>query len=106
MARYTITNRQSDIDFECDRYPVARTLQNCKNLLMCHMGEVPYDRLRGFNIRLLDMPIDVLNEALIEELDRVMAWEPDAEVVNGYAYLNSENETVIVCELEINLEEG
>ena len=49
MAQYIITNIPEQIDFEIDNDDVGRTLQNAKNLLMTRMGEVPYDRLRGFD---------------------------------------------------------
>lgn len=104
MARYMIDNVQSPIDFS-DAYIVPRVLQNCKNLLMTYMGEVPYDRYRGFNRRLLDLPIEELNANLAEELDRVMLWEPNVEVVSCKAYLDKDMETIIECEIYIN-EEG
>ena len=79
MARYQIDNITAPIDFQGSD-PVLRTVQNAKNLLMCAMGEVPYDRYRGFNPALLNLPIDELRDELIPELDRIMLWEPDAEV--------------------------
>ena len=78
MAQYEITNQPSPIDFECNNEIIARTLQNAKNLLMCKMGEVPYDRYRGFDPALFDLPIQEFEEQLLPELDRVMLWEPDA----------------------------
>ena len=106
MARYIIDNRQKAIDFELDNYTTARLLQNAKNLLMCRQGEVPYDRYRGFHYRLLDMPIEDLNEVLVEEMDRIMQWEPDVEVVSAEAKLDENHETIITVVIEINNEEG
>ena len=78
MAQYQITNQPSPIDFECNDDIILRTIQNAKNLLMCKMGEIPYDRYRGFDPALYDLPIQDFQEALLPELDRVMLWEPDA----------------------------
>ena len=47
MAQYQIDNVAAPINFQ-ESDIVLRTLQNAKNLLMCQMGEVPYDRYRGF----------------------------------------------------------
>lgn len=104
MARYEITNIPGPIEFECGDDFITRTLQNAKNLLMCSMGEIPYDRQRGFDESLMDLPLNELREALMPELDRVMLWEPDVEVVSGTA--NIENgATVIRCVVEIEAEE-
>ncbi len=86
MAKYQIDNIPSPIDFQ-ESDMVMRTLQNAKNLLLCRMGEVPYDRYRGFDPALFDLPIDEFRAALLPELDRVMMWEPDAEVEEAEATL-------------------
>lgn len=80
MAQYQIDNIPSPIDFQ-ESDIRRRTLQNAKNLLMCRMGEVPYDRCRGFDPALYDLPVNEMREALLPELDRIMTYEPDAEVV-------------------------
>ncbi len=104
MAQYTIDNRPAPVDFECNNDLLQRTLQNCKNLLMTRMGEVPYDRYRGFDPSLYDLPMQELNENLVPELDRVMMWEPDAEVVDAQAVLNENGECVITMAVEINID--
>ena len=86
MALYQIDNIPSPIDFQGSDL-VKRTLQNAKNLLMCHKGEVPYDRMRGFDPALYDLPIATLRQRLVPELDRVMAWEPDVDVTDAEATL-------------------
>lgn len=86
MAKYQIDNIASPIDFQ-ESDAIKRTLQNAKNLLMCHMGEVPYDRYRGFDPALFDLPIGELQSALLPELDRVMMWEPNVEVLEAEATL-------------------
>ena len=100
MARYEITNIPGAIDFEIGDDFIKRTLQNAKNLLMCRMGEIPYDRRRGFDASLFDLPVDELQSALLPELDRVMLWEPDVEVVSATAKLEN-GVTVIQCVIEI-----
>lgn len=84
MAQYEIDNIPSPIDFQGSDIR-QRTLQNAKNLLMCQMGEVPYDRSRGFDASLYDLPINDMRAALLPELDRLMIYEPDAEVVSAEA---------------------
>ena len=49
MAQYIIDNQPAEIGFEIRNDNRSRILQNCKNLLMTRMGEVPYDRYRGFD---------------------------------------------------------
>jgi len=100
MAQYEITNIPAPIDFECNSSYVKRTVQNCKNLLMCQKGEVPFDRQRGFDPALYDRPIAEIRNALLPELDRVMLWEPNAEVVRGTVELEN-GEAVIRCVIEI-----
>lgn len=104
MAQYQIDNRQAPIDMQTDD-AVLRTIQNAKNLLMTRKGEVPYDRLRGFDGGLLALPISELKQKLIREVDRVMLWEPDADVVKATCSLDENNEVYIVVTLEIDLEE-
>ncbi len=60
MAQYQIDNIASPIDWQEDDI-IQRTLQNAKNLLMCRMGEVPYDRYAGFDPAMYDLPIGALN---------------------------------------------
>lgn len=106
MARYEIDNRPVPIEFECGfNEIIQRTIQNAKNLLMTRMGEVPYDRYRGFDASLLDLPIDELRMALLPELDRVMMWEPDVEVADAEATLDTNGEIYIRVILEIDLAE-
>ena len=100
MAIYEITDRQEPIDFECSRDATRRTLQNAKNLLMCRMGEVPYDRQRGLNPKLYDMPLTQARTLLMPELDRVMLWEPNVEVINAMIGVE-DGETIIRCAIEI-----
>lgn len=102
MAKYMIDNQSAPIDFEVDT-PIKRTIQNAKNLLMLRKGELPYDRLRGFDYGLFDLPAPQLRAALIPELDRVMLWEPDAEVVEADVQLNEKGEAVIRVVIEINI---
>lgn len=101
MARYEIDNVASPIDFK-NGDPLKRTLQNAKNLLMCHMGEVPYDRCRGFDAKLYDLPIGRFNDELLPELDRLMRYEPDVEAVTAAGTLFPNGQIYIRCTLEVN----
>ena len=101
MAQYEISTIPGSIDFECERNSVRRTVQNAKNLLMCRMGEIPYDRQRGFNTGLFDLPMDEMQRRLLPELDRVMLWEENVEVVSADVTLES-GQAVIRCVIEVN----
>ena len=105
MAQYQIDNVASPINFQEDDI-ILRTLQNAKNLLMCRMGEVPYDRYRGFDPALYELPIDELQVELLPELDRVMMWEPDVEVVDAEATLLESGEVYIKVIIEVTIDEG
>lgn len=105
MAQYTITNREEAIQFECRNSAVLRTLQNAKNLLLTKMGEVPYDRLRGFDQKLYSLPLKQFSEEILPELDRVMLWEPDAEVVDASFEKDADGKMVLTVTLEIDLDE-
>lgn len=103
MARYEINNIPAPIDFECNNDDLKRTLQNCKNLLMAHMGEVPYDRYRGFDPALYDLPMSKLKAELMPELDRMLMWEPDAKVVKADAKVDKDGKVIITVIVEIDL---
>lgn len=105
MARYTINNIPSDIDFECNNDPTARVLQNAKNLLMLQCGEIPYDRQRGFDQALYDNTITDMNDEIEKEIGRIMLWEPDVEVVDAYAEVAKDGQVIITCEVEIETDE-
>lgn len=104
MAQYQIDNIPSPINFQ-ESDLIARTLQNAKNLLMCRMGEVPYDRFRGFDQSLFDLPMDQFESELLPELDRVMMWEPDVEVVDAEATLLEDGGTYIKVTVEVPIGE-
>lgn len=104
MARYQIDNMPSPINFQ-ESDTLLRTIQNAKNLLMCRMGEVPYDRYRGFDASLFNLPMAQFRAELMPELDRVMEWEPDVEVVSATATLLDGGDVRIDVTLEINIEE-
>lgn len=101
MAKYTIDNTLGHIDFECNNDHTKRVLQNCKNLISCRMGEVPYDRKRGLDPALFDMGIEEMNGQLMPEIDRVLAWEPDAEAVSAQATISEDGETVITVIVDV-----
>lgn len=104
MALYEITNLPEPIDFECSGSLLGRTIQNAKNLLMCKRGEVPFDRQRGLDPALYDLPIAEAQERLMPELDRVMLWEPDVEVENGSIERDRSGRTIIRCVVKTQVE--
>lgn len=105
MAQYIITNIPEQIDFEIDNDDVGRTLQNAKNLLMTRMGEVPYDRLRGFDQALFHLPMNDMRAALLPEIDRVMLWEPDVTAISATAQPNDAGEIIIRVVVEVAFED-
>ena len=107
MAQYKITNDPYSVDFSLTNGNglVRRTVQNAKNLLLCRMGEIPYDRSRGFNHGLFDLPQKELDEALLPELDRVMMWEPDVEVVSAKATRQTDGSTRLEVVIEVGIAE-
>ena len=104
MAQFQIDNIASPIDFQEDDI-IQRTLQNAKNLLMCQMGEVPYDRYMGFDPALYDLPIERMRDELLPELDRIMLWEPDVEVVSAEASIMENGGVYIRVIVEITIGE-
>ena len=105
MAHYTITNQPAQVNLS-PRDDVQRTLHNVKNLLMCAKGEVPYDRLRGFDRSLYELPQKDFRERLLPELDRVLLWEPNAEVVDAECGVDENGEIVITVTVDIADGEG
>lgn len=104
MAVYVVDNLPEPMTMR-DGTMLQRTLRNVKNLLMIRKGDVPYDRLRGLDGALLDRPIQELRENLVPELDRVMKWEPDAEVVDADAWVDEQGQTVIRVAVEIGFDQ-
>lgn len=104
MAQYQIDNIASPIDWQEDDL-LKRTLQNAKNILMCRMGEVPYDRYLGMNPKVLEEPITEIDGDLLPELDRAMTWEPDAEIVDAEARLLPNGQVYVKAILDIKIGE-
>lgn len=107
MAQYIINNQPGAIDFEIGDNLVARTVQNAKNLLLTQMGEVSYDRYCGFDFSLYHLPLDDMRAVLLPELDRLMAYEPDVEVVSARAEQGPEPDSIplISVTLEVRINE-
>ena len=101
MAQFIITNVPEEIDFEGNKDYLNRTLQNAKNLLMTEKGETPFSRARGFNPALYELPFSEFQDRLLPELDRVMLWEPDVEVVSAEAEAVEEGNIIIRCVVEV-----
>ena len=101
MPQYTITNEQGEIDFELKNTDTKRAVQNAHNLLMTRRGEVPYDRCRGFDQSLYDLPLTILKEKLLPEIDRVLAWEENAEAVSADASMREDGTIAISAVIEV-----
>lgn len=96
MARYWVTNEPAPVAFEDCETEQRRVLQNVKNLLMCQMGEVPYDRSRGFAALLYDMPDADMRERLMPEVERLLIEEPRAKAVEAEMERASGSETAVI----------
>ena len=102
---YIIDNRPRDIDWSLRGATVDRKLQNARNLMRLHMGEVPYDRLRGIDMQLYHMSINDMQEELLPELDRVLLWEPFVDVAEATVALDENGDSIIEATVEIDLEQ-
>ena len=108
MARYTITNLAEEIPFEVEN-GAWRIVQNAKNLLMTRVGELPFDRLRGFDASLYNKPMDQFRAELPREVDRLLIWEPRAKMISAEASILEkqspkdarENEILITVVIEV-----
>lgn len=99
--QYIIDNQPAEIGFEIRNDNRSRILQNCKNLLMTRMGEVPYDRYRGFDPALYHLPLQAFRVALLPELDRLFGYEPRARLISAEASILSNGETLVRVTVEI-----
>lgn len=99
---YEITNLPGVVEFVPASESEKRIVANAKNLLMTRRGEIPYDRLRGFDTALYDLPMQELRERLPAELDRVMLWEPAAEVRRCSAEKTADG-TLIRCVIDVRV---
>ena len=100
-VQYVVNNIPGEIDFSAGGTRIGRVVQNVKNLLLTRMGEIPYDRQRGFDRNLYDLPLNEFRDILMEELDRVLLWEPYADAVS--ARILRTDETQIYFEVTIDV---
>lgn len=85
---------------------VRRTVQEtAKNLLLCRMGEIPYDDTGDLTTDFLTCRQKEFDEALLPELDRVMMWEPDVEVVSAKATRQTDGSTRLEVVIEVGIAE-
>ena len=105
MAEHIIDNDPAEINWHPADI-IERTVQNAKNLLMCHMWEVPYDRFRGFDPRLYDLPLPAFQTELLPELDRIMIYEPDVEVVSATSQLRADGTIYIRAVIDVKINEN
>ena len=107
MAQYEINSRDLPLDFECTMESdlLERTIRNAKNLLMCRKGEIPFDRQRGLDTQIFEIPFHMANQLITQECDRVMLWEPDVEVVSAWITRDEDGESVVHCVIDVTLED-
>ena len=105
MLLYEVTSEKTDLEFESTvaENLIERTIRNVKNLLMLRMGEVPYDRYRGLDPALFELPYPEANEIVLQELDRCMLWEPDVDVTDGWLEIDDKGETIVHCVIKIKI---
>jgi hypothetical protein len=46
-----------------------------------------------------------MRAALLPELDRIMLWEPDVEIVDAECFLDENGEAIIEAVIEIDIDE-
>ena len=105
-VQYIVNNIPGEIDFAAGEDREARIVQNVKNLLLTRMGEIPYDRQRGFDQNLYNLPINEFRDILMEELDRVLLWEPYAEAVSARVLRTDTTQVYYELTIEIPDEAG
>lgn len=104
MARYLVTTAEEAINWEGKQRGVERVLRNVKNLLLLRMGEIPYDRYRGLDAAISDLPKADLERVLLIEVDRALLWEEDAEAVSAEAVMQEDGSVVLQVVIETDAE--
>lgn len=95
---FTINNLPEPIVIETREF-YSRTVQNAKNLLRLWKGEVPYDRMRGLDPALKHMPFAKLQSCIFAEVQRVMRWEPDVNLMAVRTKILDEGELYIEADI-------
>lgn len=99
--KYLIDNQPAPINTS-NKNRTERIIQNCKNLLMTRMGEVPYDRYRGFDTRMFDKGMVEVKRSLNKMLDNMLLYEPYAELVESSCSLLEDGSLYIQMIVDIN----
>lgn len=100
MSAYVVDTVDGAISFEC-RDTVSRVLQNVKNLLMTRRGECCFDRQRGLDPALFDLPEIEMRQRLMPEIDRVLLWEPRADAARAEVYRDANGTVRLRVTVEI-----
>lgn len=101
MAKYTIDNRSGAINWEVGAGN-ERILQNARNLLCAKLGEVPYDRLRGLNTAVFHKGMETANVLAVQDVDRLMEWEPEIAQVDEVRAFLSDGQIIIEADVTID----
>ena len=101
---YTIDNRLEPIVFEgLETDLEKRVVQNCKNLIMLRRGEVPYDRMRGFDAELEALPIVEAQRRILKDVDIALGWEPRAHAITASCLHNENGDLLIECLIDVEV---
>ena len=100
MARYVIDNQSAPIVWE-GLDETGRILQNAKNLLRLARGELPYDRLRGMDMRMNGIPITQLKAEAAQKVHNNLLWETRVKLIGTRVSLKEDGEILIQAEVEV-----
>ena len=79
---YYITNGNA-LSIDWNARGAAKIAQNCQNLLCTWLYEVAYERTKGIDPEIVDMPIEAARQKMRSEIYRVLrTYEPRAEIVS------------------------
>jgi len=78
-----------------------RIIQNAKNILRTQLGEIPYDRMCGMDPALKDIPLQLLDERVQEEVDMALQWEPDVRARNARWRMKNNGEVSIEADIVV-----
>jgi hypothetical protein len=101
--QYTINNLPARKDWETQD-TATRILQNAKNLLLTHTGEVPYARHRGLDTAVYETNMELLRATILEKAMITMMVEPRVQVLDARCNMN-DGFLYIEIDLEIDDDE-
>lgn len=100
MARYVIDNQNAPIVWE-GLNDTDRVLQNAKNLLRLARGELPYDRMRGMDMRMNGIPITQLKTEAAQKVHNNLLWETRVKLIGTRVAIKEDGDILIEAEVEV-----